>query len=182
MDARAFYTQLGGPGITQRPLQHWDPPLSGDMDCVIKPDGAWFIDGAAVNNRRLVALFASVLRYEQGDYYLVTPVEKWRIQVDDLPFIVVELTAMQPNTTAQIIKVRTNLGDQITVDSQHPIDSSTLHHIQPAVRIPYVHIRHGLTARFNRSTFIELAALLGPGENTNDYVLASAGQKFVLTL
>lgn len=74
------------------PVERWNPPLSGDMDLRITRDGAWRYEGALIQREALVRLFASILRCdEDGHHYLITPVEKWRIRVDDAPFLAVRL-------------------------------------------------------------------------------------------
>ena len=163
-----------------RPVRDWNPPLSGDMDCVIRRDGRWFIDGEAVNNLRLARLFASVLKHERGEYFLVTPIEKWRITVEDLPFLVVELQVENKNRATQVLRTRTNLGEWVAIGADHGIAATRIKGGDAAHWIPYVEIRPGLAARFNRSCLIELAALLQPGEESDSWRLRSGGVDFIL--
>src|SRR5690606_29155449 len=65
------------------PVDKWNPPLSGDLDMQIRRDGSWWYQGTPIERPALVRLFASILKREGDDYFLVTPVEKWRIRVDD---------------------------------------------------------------------------------------------------
>ena len=175
-----FYSQIEAVNDTLPDVDDWDPPLSGDMDCVIKSNGRWQIDGVEVSNKRLVRLFSTVLKREDDDYFLLTPQEKWRIKVDDLPFLVVELNAINAGTNEQIIRARTNVGDLITIDFQHPLTTSPLPDSKDSQLIPIVTIRSNLQARFNRNTYMEIAALLNPLDEENQYSLISSNCEFTL--
>ena len=70
------------------PVMSWNPELSGDMDMVIRKDGTWWHEGVKIERKKLVQVFSTILRKEGDDYFLLTPVEKWRIRVEDLPFVV----------------------------------------------------------------------------------------------
>lgn len=89
-DLRAGAERAAG-GADLPPVEHWDPPLSGDIDIRIARDGTWYHEGAAIERPALVRLFAGLLKREGDEYFLVTPVEKWRIQVEDAPFVLVVL-------------------------------------------------------------------------------------------
>jgi hypothetical protein len=176
-----FYQQIEAVSDSHPPVDLWDPSLSGEMDCLIKRDGSWWIDGSKLENNRLLRLFSTVLKREENNYYLVTPVEKWQIQVEDLPFVVVELNVTSTGAKEQNIKVRTNVGDNITVDRDHPVDTSPINGLVDKQLIPYVQIRSGLMARFNRSTYLEIAELLQALPGTNQYLLQSANAEFILS-
>lgn len=176
-----FYQQIEAVGNSQPPVELWNPPLSGEMDCLIKRDGSWWIDGSKLENNRLLRLFSTVLKHEENKYYLVTPVEKWQIQVEDLPFAVVELNVTNKGTSEQSINVRTNVGDNTTIDSDHPVDTSPINGLDDEQLIPYVQIRSGLMARFNRTTYLEIAELLQALPGTNQYLLQSANTEFTLS-
>src|SRR5262245_38316988 len=93
----------------------------GDIDIRIGRDGTWFYHGSPIGRKPLVKLFASVLRREDdGDYWLVTPAERGRIKVDDVPFTAVEVNAAGSGT-AQTLTFRTNLDDEVAADSDHAI-------------------------------------------------------------
>jgi len=131
--------------------------VCGDIDIRIARDGTWFYHGSPIGRKRLVKLFATVLKREtDGTYVLETPVEKGRIQVDDVPFVAVELTAAGEGES-QHLKLRTNIDEFVTVDADHPIrvsdDPGTGH------PIPYVMVRDGLEARIARPVYYELVAL-----------------------
>lgn len=177
-----FYQQIEAINDTLPPVESWNPPLSGDMDCLIKRDGSWWIDGGKVENDRLLRLFSTVLKREEDNYFLVTPVEKWRIQVQDLPFLVVELDISHAGTADQIIQARTNVGDLVTIGAAHKIDASPIAGLDEEQTIPCVHIRAKLMARFNRNTYLEIAELLEPVAGTEQYLLTSANTTFSLLL
>lgn len=177
-----FFQQIEAIKDTLPPVELWNPPLSGDMDCLIKRDGSWWIDGSKVENSRLIRLFSTVLKREEDNYFLVTPVEKWCIQVQDLPFLVVELDVSHAGTTDQIIRVRTNVGDLVTIGAEHKLDASPIAGLDEDQAIPFVHIRTTLMARFNRNTYLEIAELLEPVTETDRYLLTSANTTFSLIL
>lgn len=177
-----FYEQIEAVGNTLPPVELWDPPLSGKMDCLIKRDGSWWIDTEPVQNKRLIRLYSTVLKREGEEYFLITPVEKWQIQVEDLPFLVVELEIQDKLTTAQTIRARTNVGDWLTIDSEHQVDTSPIAGLAEEQAIPYVHVRSNLMARLNRNTYLEITELLQPLADKNQYSLLSANTKFQLSL
>ncbi|QIZ76406.1 DUF1285 domain-containing protein [Ferrimonas lipolytica] len=149
-------------------LELWQPPLCGDIDIRIDREGQWHCQGTPFNRDRMVRLFASVLRREQdGDYYLVTPVEKWRLQVDDLPFVLTQLHSDDHGST-----LSGPLGIECKVNSDHPwqlIDG-----------IPAVRLWHGNWARLSRPLYYQLAdKALSRG---NELGIELAGQWCVLGL
>jgi hypothetical protein len=162
------------------PVERWNPPLSGDIDLRIARDGTWYHEGIAFQREALVRLFASILRRDQdGCYYLVTPVEKWRIQVDDAPFIAVRLDAAGLGSD-QILCFTTNLGDTVLASAEHPL---VVEYQDPRGEpAPYIHIRGGLRALLRRSVFIELVELgeERPTATGQDYGVWSQGQFFHL--
>ncbi|MDG2284993.1 MAG: DUF1285 domain-containing protein [Alphaproteobacteria bacterium] len=127
----------------------------------IARDGTWFYQGTPINRMPMVKLFSTVLRREEdGRYWLVTPVEQGLIDVDDVPFMAVELTHFageDPEGTSDIFRFRTNLEAEIDCGPDHPlrvvIDPKTA---EPS---PYILVRDGLEARLTRSVFYELAEL-----------------------
>jgi hypothetical protein len=152
------------------------------MNCLIKRDGSWHIDGAPLSNSKLIRLFSTVLKKENDEYFLLTPVEKWRIQVEDLPFIVVELEVKHQNSSEQLIKARTNVGDWVTIDESHPLSSSPIKALHNGQAIPSLCIRAQLEARFNRNCFLELADMLQATADDEIYKVVSAGSEFTLSL
>ncbi|PJE78829.1 hypothetical protein CI610_02220 [invertebrate metagenome] len=140
--------------ISDRPVQQWNPAFCGDLPLVIRRDGSWYYNGSPIQRTALVQLFSSVLRYENnGEYYLVTPVEKMRIQVEDVPFVIVAMDAVHQNGIPGF-QLMTQLGDRILLDNN---DRWLL---RPYERsdglIPYVEVRHHLNARIHQNVYYEM--------------------------
>jgi len=140
------------------PVDKWNPPFCGDLDIRIARDGTWFYLGSPIGRLPLVKLFASVLRKdEDGKHYLVTPVEKIGIIVEDAPLLAVEM-AVEGQAETQQLTLRTNLGDLVAVGPEHLLrfekepDSGGLK--------PYVHVRGRLEALFTRALMYQLADLM----------------------
>jgi uncharacterized protein len=149
-----------------RPVGGRRPPIdSGDLDLRIARDGTWHYCGSPIGRLPLVKLFASVLRREaDGSYWLVTPAERGRIEVEDVPFLAVELTIAGEGRSQQLI-FRTNLDDIVTAGSDHPLRVETAVDGQPA---PYIHLRGGIEARLVRPVFYELVDLAVEERFTDD--------------
>ena len=133
------------------------PTLCGDIDMRIGRDGTWHYLGSPIGRKPLVKLFASVLQCDQdGDFWLITPAEMCRIQVEDAPFTAVEMT-VEGNGTQQRLSFRTNLDDVVTAGPDHPIRVVT----DPltAEPSPYILIRDRLEALIVRSVFYDLVEL-----------------------
>jgi hypothetical protein len=130
----------------------------GDFGIAIGRDGTWYYHGSPIGRKPLVKLFASVLRRDDdsGEYWLVTPVERGRILVEDVPFTAVEVTA-EGEGSHQILRFRTNLDDEIEAGPQHPIRVD--HDHASGSPSPYVHVRGGLEARILRSVYYHLVEL-----------------------
>ncbi|MDR3497625.1 MAG: DUF1285 domain-containing protein [Parvibaculum sp.] len=139
------------------PVHLWNPDFCGDIDMRIARDGTWFYMGTPIGRERLVRLFSTILRHdEDGKFYLVTPVEKVGIRVDDAPFLAVSMT-VEGKGRDQALTFTTSVGDSATAGPDHPIrfviDKATG---EPA---PYVHIRARLEALINRAVFYDLVEL-----------------------
>ena len=127
----------------------------GDLDMRIAADGAWYYRNSPIGRLPLVKLFASVLQKDEaGIYWLVTPVERGRIVVDDAPFIAVACDAGGAGDD-QILSFRTNLDDVVAADAAHPIRVAERNG-EPR---PYIHVRNGLEARLARPVFYQLVEL-----------------------
>ncbi|PLW82123.1 DUF1285 domain-containing protein [Kineobactrum sediminis] len=133
------------------PLHLWHPPLSGDIDIRIAADGTWYHEGRPIVRPALVRLFASLLRREaDGDYYLVTPAEKWRIQVELHPLVVTEIDAEEEGGR-HLLRARLNTGREVVIDAAHPL------FLEPAVgEVAAVRLDHGLTAILSRAAWYRL--------------------------
>jgi len=139
------------------PVHLWNPEFCGDIDMRIARDGTWFYMGTPIGRERLVRLFSTILRHdEDGKYYLVTPVEKVGIKVDDAPFLAVAMS-VEGAGRDQRLTFTTNVGDATVAGPEHPIrfvvDKETG---EPA---PYVHVRARLEALINRAVFYDLVEL-----------------------
>lgn len=130
--------------------------ICGDFGISIRRDGTWFYRGSPIGRMALVKLFASVLRRDEtGSYWLVTPAEKGRIVVEDVPFVAVE-ASVNGSGREQIVTLRTNLDEIVTLDREHPLRVEEVGaDKQP---IPYVLVRDRLEARLARSVFYHLVA------------------------
>lgn len=131
-------------------------PAGGDFGIRIGRDGTWFYHGSPIGRKPLVRLFASVLRREGDDYWLVTPFERGRILVDDVPFTAVEVNASGLGTE-QTLRFRTNVDEEVEASQGHPIRVA----IQPDTGepSPYILVRDRLEARMLRPVYYELVAL-----------------------
>ena len=144
------------------PVHLWDPPFCGDMDMVITRDGTWIHEGQPIRRPAMVKLFASVLKLEDdGDYYLVTPVEKVRIQVQDCPFVALEMEAEGEGRQQNLI-FTTNAGEIVMAGAEHSIRIDV--NPETAEPHPVVHVRSGLNALINRAVFYRLVDLMEPRE------------------
>ena len=141
------------PGVRPSPEQ-WNPPFCGDIDMRIGGDGAWYYLGTPIGRAPLVRLFASVLRREGDKYYLVTPVEKVGIRVDDAPFMAVRLRLDGAGPGQRLI-FETNLDEEVVAGPEHPL------RFAPSGQglKPYVLVRAGLEALVTRSLYYELVQL-----------------------
>ena len=154
MDHLAAIEKALGPGAAARPTEDWNPPFSGDLDIRIAADGSWSYLGSPIGREGLVKLFSSILRREcNGEYYLVTPVEKVGIKVSDAPFVAVEMK-ISGEGTEQVIGFRTNVDDTVVVDDAHPLRFATVPGSE-ALK-PYVLVRGGLEALVSRAVFYDL--------------------------
>ncbi len=155
------------------PVHAWNPPFCGDIDMRIARDGSWFYEGSRIERFELARLFSTILKLEDGKYYLVTPVEKVGITVDDAPFVAVDFTA-NGTGAEQVLRFETNMGDHVVAGPDNPIrverDPETG---EPS---PYVHLRAGLEALIDRKSFYRLVEL---GAHHEDWFgLWSAGAFF----
>ncbi len=135
------------------PVHLWNPPDCGAIDMRVASDGTWYYMGTPIGRPALVKLFASVLRRDQGKYYLVTPVEKVGIVVDDAPFLAVELD-VEELPSGPILHFRTNVDDWVACGSEHVLRFER----EPATGglKPYLHVRRDLWAKVTRPLFYDL--------------------------
>jgi uncharacterized protein len=137
------------------PIEKWHPALSGDIDIQIRADGSWWHEGAPFVREKLVRLFASILKREGDEYFLVTPVEKWRIRVEDAPFVV-QLISAEGQGQQQRLNIVTNVGDGFVLGVKHPL---CVRQDFQGDDVPYVEVRAGLMAKFSRNAYYQLAEM-----------------------
>ena len=157
----------------------WHPGRSGTIDIRIAADGSWHHEGRPFRRDALVRLFAGVLRREGDDYFLVTPAEKLRIEVEDAPFLA-NLVEVVDGDDHRAIVFTTNVGERVVVDAEHPLRVE----IDPesAEPRPYVYLRNGLEALIGRSAFYDLLCLAEVRERDGARFLyvSSMGAEFEL--
>ncbi|MEM8653542.1 MAG: DUF1285 domain-containing protein [Pseudomonadota bacterium] len=138
------------------PVHLWNPPFCGDLDMRIARDGTWFYQGTPIGRPGLVKLFSSILKREDGKYFLVTPVEKVGITVDDAPFVAIDFEATGDGAD-QVLTFVTHVDDTAVAGPEHPIrverDAGTG---EPS---PYILIRADLEALIDRKSFYRLVDL-----------------------
>ena len=155
------------------PVHLWNPPFCGDLDMRIARDGTWFYLGTPIGRFELVKLFSSILKREDGKYFLVTPVEKVGIIVDDAPFVAVDFDATG-NGDEQVLSFSTHVGDTVVAGPDQPI--RVMRDPQTGEPSPYVLIRADLEALIDRKSFYRLVELGAHHEGW--FGLWSSGQFF----
>jgi hypothetical protein len=167
----------GGRGLP--PVHLWNPPFCGDLDMRIASDGTWFYLKTPIGRAALVKLFASVLKREGDKYFLVTPVEKCGITVDDAPFMAVELKVEQ-GAGGRMLHFRTNVDEWVICDKEHPLRFEP----EPGTDglKPYLHVRRELWAKVTRALFYDLVDLGEERDIDGErmFGVASAGEFFVM--
>ncbi|MFK5978353.1 MAG: DUF1285 domain-containing protein [Rhizobiaceae bacterium] len=145
-----------GSGKGLPPVERWEPDFCGDLDMVIKADGTWFYMGTPIGRQSLVKLFSTVLRKdENGETYLVTPVEKIGITVEDAHFVAVEMNVHEEDGES-VLTFRTNVGDIVTAGPENPLRFVTVPE-NDGVK-PYIRVRGRLEAVLARPVMYELIA------------------------
>ena len=155
------------------PVHLWDPPFCGDLDMEIRRDGTWFYEGTPIGRAPLVRLFSTILKLEDGKYFLVTPVEKVGIRVEDAPFVAVDFSRRGDD-----LRFETNVGDTTVAGPDNPI--RVVRDPDTGEPSPYVHVRAGLEALIDRKSFYRL---VDEGETravdgTDWFGVASGGEFF----
>lgn len=139
------------PGRGLPPVHLWNPAHSGEIDIVICKDGSWRHEGARISRDAMVRLFSTILRKDPDGIYLVTPVEKLRITVEDAPFVAVRVDRVGAD-----LRFVTNVGDEVTAGPEHGLRVETDASGEPR---PYLHVRGGLEALIARPVFYELVEM-----------------------
>ena len=160
------------------PVHLWNPPFCGDLDMRIARDGSWWYMGTPIGRPALVKLFASVIRKDDDKYFLVTPVEKVGITVDDAPFVATDFRVTDPGGPEQTLTFVTNVDDETTAGPEHPI--RVARDPETGEPSPYVHVRAALEALIDRKSFYRLVEICEHREIEGErwFGLRSAGEFF----
>jgi hypothetical protein len=134
------------------PVHLWNPPFCGDLDMRIASDGTWFYLGTPIGRPALVRLFSTILKREDGKHFLVTPVEKVGIRVDDAPFLAVEMMKEQDERGLSL-RFRTNVDDWVSCDAAHRLRFEMA---ADGGLTPYLHVRADLWAKVTRALYYDL--------------------------
>lgn len=138
------------------PVHLWNPPFCGDLDMRIARDGTWFYLGTPIGRKPLVKLFSSIIRKDGEDYFLVTPVEKVGITVDDAPFVAIDFE-VSGDGADQVLTFTTQVDDQAVAGPENPI--RVVRDPDTGEPSPYVLIRANLEALIDRKSFYRLIDL-----------------------
>ena len=165
------------------PVHLWNPPFCGDLDMRIATDGTWFYLGTPIGRPALVRLFSTVLKREGVKYFLVTPVEKVGIRVDDVPFMAVEMAQVGEGASRKL-SFRTNVDDWVVCDGEHRLRFEAA---SDGGLTPYLHVRSDLWAKVTRALYYDLVemgeertvdgnAMFGVMSNGEFFAMADAAQ------
>lgn len=182
-DLMRYAAQLAGdPKRPPPPVETWSPPYCGELNLVIRADGLWVHEGTPIGRAPLVRLFSTVLRREGDRYFLVTPVEKLGIIVEDAPFLAVSLRTEASPEGPRLVFM-TNVGDEVVAGPRHALEMRQA----ASGRAPYIHVRAGLDAKIARAVWYDLVAfgetreidgrsLFGAASGASFFPLGSAGE------
>ncbi len=135
------------------PVEKWNPPFCGDIDMHILRNGKWTYMGSEIKRPAMIKLFSNIIRLdEDGHYYLVTPVEKVRIKVDDVPFVAVSMNKTTEEGIDSLSFV-TNVQDEVVLSKKNPIEIVINDNDEPS---PYITIRRNLKALISRAVYYDL--------------------------
>ena len=159
------------------PVHLWNPPFCGDLDMRIARDGTWFYLGTPIGRKPLVKLFSSILKREGDAYFLVTPVEKVGITVDDAPFVAVDFEVLGDGE-AQTLTFTTQVDDVVTAGPDHPI--RVTRDPETGEPSPYILIRANLEALIDRKSFYRLVDIgeTATHEGEDWFGIRSSGEFF----
>ncbi|WP_295474385.1 DUF1285 domain-containing protein [uncultured Pseudomonas sp.] len=163
------------------PVHLWNPAFCGDIDMRIARDGTWYYLGTPIGRKAMVKLFSNILRRDGDDWFLVTPVEKVGIRVDDAPFVAISMQ-VQGAGESQVLRLTTQVDDEFDLGPEHPLRvHSDPHTGEPS---PYVRVRSNLDALIHRNVFYQLVDLAVPRELDGQRWLGvwSAGEFFPIGL
>lgn len=162
------------------PVDLWHPEKTGDMDLRIDREGRWFHESVEIKRSSIVKLFSSLLKTEDGEYFLLTPTEKWQIQVDIAPFFIIDARRTM-RQGVQAISVTTNTGEEVLLGRDNPLIIDSKPPEEPL--LPLVHIRDKLNALASRAVYYQLidwGRELHSSDGRSQLILDSLGCQFSL--
>jgi hypothetical protein len=161
------------------PVHLWNPPFCGDLDMRIARDGTWFYLGTPIGRLELVRLFSTILRKDGDSYFLVTPVEKVGITVDDAPFVAVDFDVSHAGAD-QVLTFESNVGDRFEAGPDHPI--RVVRDPQTGEPSPYILVRSNLEALIDRKSFYRLVDIAAHQDHAGEswFGVRSAGEFFAI--
>lgn len=157
------------------PVHQWQPEHVGEVDIRIARDGTWYYQDSPIERQRMVNLFSTILLREGDDFFLVTPVEKLRITVDDAPFVITTFEQLAQNGEPQLV-FQTNVGTHVTASAEHPL--WVKENTETGEPSPYLRVRDNLNALIGRNVFYQLVDIAQ--EEGGQWVLRSGGETFSL--
>ncbi len=161
------------------PVHLWNPSLSGELDMRINREGKWFYLGGEIKRQALADMFSTILKKEGEDYFLVTPVEKWKIVVEDAPFVVSRFIHHQGSSDQdQYFEFMTLNGDRVVADKEHPLWMEKRGK-QPEAQ-PYLLIRNEMPGLIHRNVYYQLVDIALEKSDENNVGIWSKGEFFPL--
>lgn len=175
-DLKSIQQQLGNDQIKERtipPVHQWKPDYCGDLDIQITRDGRWIHEGGEIKRAAMVSLFSSILWREDECYFLVTPVEKVGIQVEDVPFSIIALEVREGDMGQELV-FTSSTEDVVIASAEQPLRIETDQDSgEPS---PYLMVRYGMEGRLSRNVFYQLADLAE--ERNGEFGVESYGEWF----
>ncbi len=162
------------------PVHLWNPELNGDLDMRIDREGRWYYQGDEIRRPAMVKMFSTVLKREGDEYFLVTPVEKWRITVDVAPFIITNAEKQLSKSKEEFYVFTTNVDTEFVLGGEHKLWMSNLD--VGAEPQPLVSVRHGMEALISRNVFYQLVndAIVHSEGGREGMYISSQGEEFCL--
>jgi hypothetical protein len=162
------------------PVHLWNPPYCGDVGLKIGRDGTWFYRGSPIGRPALVKLFSTILRKDKDRYVLVTPVEMVAVEIEDAPFVAVEMHVDEAGDGGPVLRFRTHVDDWVEADAAHPLRFDLGDH---AGVKPYLKIRGDLWALVSRPVTYDLLgrAEIRASDGQASLGVVSKGQFFVIS-
>ncbi|MXZ80588.1 MAG: DUF1285 domain-containing protein [Gammaproteobacteria bacterium] len=162
------------------PIHQWSPAQTDDIGLYIDRSGKWYYRGSEIARRRMVKLFASLLRMEDAEYFLITPKIRYRVRVEECPFLAVDIQT-EGQGDGLCIHFRTNMDDVVRVDREHPLTVEL--NPEAGTVLPTVLVRNGLRAKLTRAVYYSLAELASPGpgkwdDDASSFHVRSNGELF----